>query len=129
MTPGGEHATAPVANALVAFDDGAYLELVGLRAPALARLLRTLRRLRLLRLVTFRRRPFERRFIHRIAAGWGLADFARAPARLGETVERASTGSRRAIPSRADASDRMDRSSAGSPRCPTRPTSHSCAPT
>jgi hypothetical protein len=31
VTPGGEHATAPVANALVAFDDGAYLELVALR--------------------------------------------------------------------------------------------------
>lgn len=34
VTPGGEHADGITGNALVAFADGAYLELVGFREPA-----------------------------------------------------------------------------------------------
>ena len=34
VTPGGDHPHRPSRNALIAFEDGAYLELLGFRAPA-----------------------------------------------------------------------------------------------
>ena len=76
-------------NALVAFEDGSYLELLAMRSAALARLLRALRRLRLLDLASRGRGPFERRFMRRVAAGSGLADFALCPEAIDETVKAA----------------------------------------
>ena len=76
-------------NALVAFDDGSYLELLAMRSAALAGLLGGLGRVRLLGLASRGRGPFERRFVRRIAAGTGLADFALRPEAIDRTVKAA----------------------------------------
>jgi hypothetical protein len=92
VTPGGRHDAVPTENALVAFRDGAYLELLALRDPSARVELRALRR-----------EPdrwaahlqgasaIGRRFLPRLAGRDGVADSCLA----GEHLERVAAESRR----------------------------------
>ena len=75
VTPGGVHAGGLTHNALVAFADGTYVELLGTTRRAKQNLLILLRRTGLLRLYTARDNAFDRRFKTGVASGSGLSDY------------------------------------------------------
>lgn len=79
VTPGGEHEGGATRNALIAFADGSYLELLTLSRPWQRRLLPWQRRLGLLGRALDRRTGLERRFLRRMAGREGLIDFALRP--------------------------------------------------
>lgn len=76
VTQGGEHENGQTRNALMAFPDGSFLELLGFKRRWGLPALRILKRIGILRLGVSRRPPVERRFVPKLAAGKGLMDFA-----------------------------------------------------
>ncbi len=68
VTPGGEHTDGATHNALVAFQDGSYLELIAFKRPA----------------------PEHRWWKYsQVGEGEGLIDFALLPVNIGQTIEEA----------------------------------------
>ncbi len=88
VTPGGTHAGGVTRNALVAFQDGAYLELLSF-AGRLGWSLPWLRRLGLSGRAAGNREGMDRRFLQRAAAGEGLIDFALRPPEIAADLARA----------------------------------------
>jgi hypothetical protein len=76
VRPGGEHRGWGTHNALIGLADGSYLELLAATRPWQARFYRLLGKTSALGFATNRRSPIHRRFIHHLAAGEGLADYA-----------------------------------------------------
>jgi catechol 2,3-dioxygenase-like lactoylglutathione lyase family enzyme len=87
VVPGGAHDRDPTENALVAFADGSYLELIAFRRRATRALLGVLSGLGLVGKAV--RSPLARRFALRAAAGSGLIDFAVGVDAVSPIVERA----------------------------------------
>lgn len=85
---GGVHGDGQSHNALIAFQDGSYLELFALRRRGQTRLARALHTLGLLTAYTRSRNPIARRFAHSVALGEGLADVALLTDDLEAVVER-----------------------------------------
>jgi catechol 2,3-dioxygenase-like lactoylglutathione lyase family enzyme len=73
---GGEHASGRTHNALIAFADGSYLELLALKRWSQRTLLRVLGSIGALGAITARLPLRERRFVEQFIAGGGLVDFA-----------------------------------------------------
>ena len=76
VTPGGVHAGALTHNALIAFADGAYLELLATTRRSTATLLKVLYFTRMLRFYAPAKTPIGKRLLTGIAGGVGLSDFA-----------------------------------------------------
>jgi hypothetical protein len=76
VVPGGRHEGGPTHNALIAFRDGSYLELLATTNPFVPPLLRILHTTPLWGRLLSRHAPIERRFLGHFAKGTGLVDFA-----------------------------------------------------
>ena len=76
VTPGGVHAGGLTHNALIAFTDGGYLELLATTRRSTTTLLKVLRFTRLLRFYAPAKTPIGKRLLTDIASGAGLSDFA-----------------------------------------------------
>jgi catechol 2,3-dioxygenase-like lactoylglutathione lyase family enzyme len=79
VTRGGVHTGGATKNALIAFEDGTYIELLTFTRRLLMRALPLLSRLGMGRLLGSGRSPLEERFRIRAANGEGLIDFALLP--------------------------------------------------
>lgn len=88
VTPGGAHAAGVTRNALIAFRDGSYLELLAFTGT-LGWAQPWLRRAGALGRAAARHEGMERRFLLHSAAGEGLIDFALLPTTLAEDLARA----------------------------------------
>lgn len=88
VTPGGTHAGGATRNALVAFRDGSYLELLAFTGR-LGWALPWLRRLGLCGWVADRRSGLDRRFLLQAGVGEGLIDFALLPSEIAGDLARA----------------------------------------
>lgn len=89
VVPGGRHEQDPTHNALIAFRDGSYLELLATTNPLVPPLLRILRSTPMWERLLSRREPIESRFLGHFAEGTGLADFALSASPIGSAVQSA----------------------------------------
>jgi hypothetical protein len=76
VVPGGRHEGGTTHNALIAFRDGSYLELLATTNSFVPLLLRILHTTPLWGRLLSRRSPIERRFLGHFGKGTGLVDFA-----------------------------------------------------
>jgi hypothetical protein len=76
VRPGGVHSGGLTHNALIAFADGAYLELLATTRRSTATLLKVLHFTRMLRFYAPGKTPIGKRLLTDIASGVGLSDFA-----------------------------------------------------
>ena len=91
MVPGGRHEGGTTHNALIAFRDGSYLELLASTNPFVPPLLRILHTTPLWGRLLSGRAPIERRFLGHFAKGTGLLDFALLASRSAlRSMQRAS---------------------------------------
>ena len=88
VTPGGSHTGGATRNALIAFRDGSYLELLAFTGR-LSWMLRWLRRAGLASRLAKNRTGLERRFLLQAGLGEGLIDFALLPSALESDLARA----------------------------------------
>jgi catechol 2,3-dioxygenase-like lactoylglutathione lyase family enzyme len=89
VVPGGRHEGSPTHNALIAFRDGSYLELLASTNPFVPLLLRILHTTPLWGRLLSRRSPIERRFLGHFGKGTGLVDFAPLASPIGSAVHAA----------------------------------------
>jgi len=86
VTPGGVHAGGLTHNALIAFTDRGYLELLATSRRSTTTLLKVLHFTRVMRLYAPARFPIGKRLLTDIASGVGLRDFALLSSNLDEDL-------------------------------------------
>ena len=90
VTPGGTHAGGWTHNALIGLADGDYLELIATVQPRHTELLRTLYRHGALSLLQPDFGLVQQRFMHSVALGEGLQDFALVTTALEKQIDAAN---------------------------------------
>ncbi len=88
VSPGGKHAGGKSENAIIAFSDGTYLELLAFIPAVLERKIKGLAKIGLLPFAMLGKTKMAQRFIKQAASKNGLIDFAVRPA---ETAARLNT--------------------------------------
>jgi Glyoxalase-like domain len=89
VIPGGIHAGELTHNALIAFEEGSYLELLAPYSRRKYNSLRLLNRVGLLERHSSARTPLGRRFAESLIKGQGFNDFALGTSDLGDTIVQA----------------------------------------
>lgn len=89
VVPGGEHPGRGSHNALIAFADGSYMELIAFKHRSTPRGLTIPKQVRVQELIASQRSSAERRMRSWETAGEGLVDFALLPGAIEDAIARA----------------------------------------